>query len=127
MWNKEIKFYPKDDFSNEMLRTIPVKIAAWLKNCDIEATRGRCGDLYWNFEPLRGTILLGPSPSVTSNDGHIQIFWEMTDEKPVFSGSDPRFQDLRENLDFFVAFETSVYKELETYLIPNDDTNISTS
>lgn len=113
-WNPYEPFYPKDDFSKGMLSSIVKKTSKWLENLNQETT-GEFGELGWNYTPDGGTIVFANQ----SPDRFIQIWWDVVvafTQEDVgtigICGSDKRFEDIANNLDFFTAVERSIYNEL---------------
>jgi len=114
-WNPYEPFYPKDEFSKKMLASIVTKVSKWLENLQQEST-GEYGELVWNATPDGGTIIYANE----SKDRFIQIWWDVVvaftqEEVGTISicGSDKRFEDVANNLEFFTAVERSIYNELE--------------
>jgi hypothetical protein len=114
-WNPYEPFYPKDDFSKGLLSSIVKKTSKWLENLNQE-TSGEFGELGWNYTPDGGTIVFANE----SKDRFIQIWWDVVvaftqEDVGTISicGSDKRFEDITNNLDFFTAVEQSIYNELE--------------
>ncbi len=102
-----LHFAPKDNLSKQLLKTIPKKVVAWLDNLGI-STHGdsQFGDLRWSFDIERSHIkLISPD---------ISISWTGPADSPNWiAGSDQRFENLTENMDFFVHVEQSIYDVLE--------------
>lgn len=104
-----VPFSPKDDLSAQLLKSIPRKVAAWLDNLDEDlSVPGDFGQLRWNFGTENGTIIYG------EGEDSIQIWWTgaVVDPSEVV-GSDKRFENIVDNLDFFVEVEKLIYGELE--------------
>jgi hypothetical protein len=126
-WNPYQPFYPKDAFSKTMLSSIITKVSKWLENMN-EDTTGEYGELQWNYTPDGGTIIYANE----SKERFIQIWWDVQikyddnaeetlehggDPSGGFTvnicGSDKRFENVTNNLEFFTAVEHSIYSELE--------------
>jgi len=113
-WNPYEPFYPKDEFSKTMLSSIVTKVSKWLQNMNEDST-GTYGELQWNYTPDGGTIIYANE----SKDRFIQIWWDVdplsldTNSSVSICGSDKRFEDVTNNLEFFIAVEHAIYSELE--------------
>ncbi len=119
-WNPYQPFYPKDEFSKKMLSSIITKVSKWLENMNQDTT-GQYDELGWNYTPEGGTIIYANE----SPDRFIQIWWDLQmsldadgmNEHNAYTikicGSDKRFEDVANNLEFFTAVEHSIYNELE--------------
>jgi|SRR5579859_408577 len=108
-WNPYEPFYPKDDFSKQLLLSIPSKVSKWLELLNQDTT-GEYGELAWNYTPEGGTIIFANE----SNERFVQIWWDYQDGVVTICGSDERFEDISSHLEFFTAVEFSIYDELES-------------
>lgn len=100
-------FVAKDGVSRQLLKSVPRKFIAWLDNIGFP-TYGNdsFGDIVWSLDLEKSWV------KVKSSD--ITISWTGSASSPNWvAGSDPRFESIIDNMDFFVSVEKSIYDELE--------------
>lgn len=100
-------FKPRNDFSQNLLTSIPVKVSAWLRNLDMLKTqKGSLGPLSWRIRNNNGKsfIKIGDThiqwQGPIGNIGFVQINQSWAD-------------DIAKNMDQFVALEKSIYDEIQ--------------
>lgn len=102
-------FLPKDAISANLLKSIPRKIFHWLIRIgDDPLEGGKFESLTWNFSETGGSLVFDSAPS------RITISWfGNVDDITDIRGSDKRFCDITNNLEWFVGLENSIYVQLE--------------
>jgi hypothetical protein len=102
-----LNFVPKDSISKQLLKSIPRKFVTWMENIDHDQiNKGKFGDLEWRVDTDKSWV------TVLSRD--ITVRWSGSHNNPSWiAGSDPAFENIVDNLDFFVSVEKSIYDELE--------------
>lgn len=112
-----LNFVPKDAVSKQLLKSIPRKFVAWLENMGHDQIdEGEFGDLVWRVDLDKSWI------TILSRE--ITVSWSGSPESPSWiAGSDPAFENIVDNMDFFVSIEKSIYDELEKLQEQHDRLN----
>lgn len=102
-----LNFVPKDSVSKQLLKSIPRKFVAWLENIGHDVIEEEeFGDLVWRLDLDKSWI------TILSRE--ITVSWSGSPESPAWiAGSDPAFENIPDNMEFFVSVEKSIYDELE--------------
>jgi hypothetical protein len=106
------QYLPTDTFTIELLATIPKKVALYLAQMKILASKEfKSRDLSWKIEKHAGWI---------QHDGRFDTF-RLSWTGPSIAAEDIRCSDARVmeeplNLDFFISIERLIYDELERLL-----------
>ena len=100
-------FIPQDHLSETLLKSIPRKIFHWLSRLEIQFdTPGNFKKLSWDIIPDAGSL------EFIFQDSKITISWFGESD---IRGSDKRFCNLSQHLDWFMLLEKEIYDTLEEY------------
>lgn len=112
-----LNFTPRDSLSKELLKSIPKKHYMWLANIGYPLYgNGECDGLTWSYDTDISWIKIHSSGIVIS--------WTGAPDNPKWiAGSDSRFENIIDNIAFFVSVEKSIYDELEKLQILRDQLN----
>lgn len=103
-------FTPQDELSTSLMKSIPRKVFHWLQRLEYDfAQSGSCGELSWKISPDCGKLTI-------SKDATVSISWSGHADTPTdIQGSDSRFCDISNNLDWFTQVEKNIYDELDAH------------
>jgi len=100
-------FSPRDDFSKALLKSIPTKVTAWLRNLGLLKTQKGCaGDLSWRIRNNNGKSF------IQINGTRIEWIGPIGDIDFVYTNQGWA-DDISKNMDHFVALEKSIYDEIQ--------------
>lgn len=103
--------YPIDDFSKNLLCSIPKKIKYMISSSGLNLNTISHNSLNADFSKEdNGEISIGETV----------IRWEGDIESPSqISSNNAKFTDIKSNLDDFVIFETALYQQVYSYILSN--------
>lgn len=104
----DVKYYPQDKLSKQLLSTVPKKVFTWLSHLGVSRTEpGVYNDLAWDFSEGTEGIF------VANGDEKIYLSWTGDPVNPdeVF-GNCKWMEDIPHNLTSFIMFENVIYNLL---------------
>jgi hypothetical protein len=103
-------FTPQDELSSTLMKSIPRKVFHWLNRLEQDlAELGSYKGLAWKFSLDCGKLsYCGDVVISLSWSGHVDSISEI-------QGSDERFCDITNNLDWFAQLEKDIYDALAEY------------